>query len=94
MIEWIGDLEHSVLKINNYIMGRLTSYNDRDEDFGWCFVWDYGVMQYDFDAEFFSVSETEMLWSEFENVKKKVICYVKDVMGRQYLEYKHIYESI
>lgn len=94
MIEWIGDLEHSTLKINNHIIGGLTRYNDCDEDFGWYFVWDYGVMKYDFDSEFFSVSDTEMLWSEFDNVKKKVLCYVKDIMGKQYLEHKHIYESI
>lgn len=94
MIEWIGDLEYSVLKINNYTIGRLVDYNYCDEDFGWCFVWDYGVMQYDFDPEFFSVSDTEMLWSEFDNVKNKVVFYVKDVIGKQYLEHKHIYESI
>ena len=87
MIEWIGDIEYSTLKINNHTIGRLTIYNDNNEDFGWGFVWDYGVMQYDFDSEFFSVSDTEMLWSEFENVKKKVIYYVKDVIGKQYLEY-------
>lgn len=94
MIEWIGDMEYAILKINNHTIGNLTVYNDCDESYGWVFNWDFDIMKYDFEAQYFPVSETEMLWSECENIKRRVIYYAKDVIGRQHLKYKHIYESL
>ena len=94
MIEWIGGMYQSELKINNKVIGVLEDYDDYGEDFGWKFSWKYGIMEYDFDVEYFSVSDKEMLWSEFENIRKKVLARVKDVLGFQYLELKHLYEAI
>ena len=82
------------IKINNKVIGVLEDYDDYGEDFGWKFSWKYGIMEYDFDVEYFSVSDKEMLWSEFENIRKKVLARVKDVLGFQYLELKHLYEAI
>lgn len=94
MVEWVGNEWLLELKINDKIIGILEEYNDCDENFGWSFSWKCGIMEYVLDTEYFSVSETEMLWSEFENVKKRVLAMVKDVLGGQYLESKHLYESI
>lgn len=94
MVEWIGDMDYSSLKINNKLIGELEYYDDCGEDFGWKFTWKYGIMEYDFDTEYFSVSTEEMLWSEFGNVQKRVLAMIKDVIGSQYLELKHLYEVV
>lgn len=94
MVEWIGDMDYSSLKINNKLTGVLESYDDCGEGFGWKFTWKYGIMEYDFDTEYFSVSNDVMLWSEFGNVQKRVLAMIKDVIGSQYLELKHLYEAI
>lgn len=94
MVEWIGDMEYSSLKINNRLIGILEYYDDCGEDYGWKFTWKYGIMEYHCDTEYFSVSNEEMLWSEFGNVQKRVLAMVKDVLGFEYLELKHLYDAI
>ena len=94
MIEWIGEgLEFLELKINNKTIGVLEYYNDCDEDYGWRFVWLYGIMKYEFDAEYFSVGN-KMIWHRIENVKSKVLIRVKDVLGFEYLGAKHLYDVV
>lgn len=94
MVEWNGDKKNSTLMINNKRIGWLTSFNDCDESFGWDFNWDYDAMLFEIEGEYFEVSETEMLWDKFEEVKIQALTYVLDTLVQQCKEQRSMCRSL